>query len=427
MPSRKRLRTLAESIAAEMRQNNYERTPSPFDEDVDVPHYFRRRNSAEFREIQAMVFENPEPFLPFRQSTRREQESPPLSPRSCPVPERPSSEPGGVGRKSESKGRSASSPIVIDDDEEEETCLRDGDQRLDNRTDGNTRTRQSDISNSETIRSSRSDSLSTLNKCPKSRGKNSIYEELNLISRALVEGDSYRSSCSEDGDDIATPENGRKGVEAHIKGGGRKMNPTAMSLASTHDWERWLHEPYSHSLDGLFGAVGCEGFFAEHDQGFALLGKQDEPGDEGNHKNVYFLKDDEALFEYNDGLSDIGEGLFEYIDELSDIDEFENEREFNCKSAENDHEDTATTSATTPALTRGNSPQPEKAKRQVAFAVDTTEEEEEACEYEQLRCVRCPSETLSCATSLDLANGVCRKNVVETGLQSSTGGRCEEV
>ncbi|KAG7002186.1 MFS-type transporter cnsO [Physcia stellaris] len=362
MPSRKRLRTLAESIAAEMRQNNYERSLSPFNEDVDVPHYFRRRNSAEFREIHAMVFENPEPFLPFRQSTRRAQESPPLSPRSCPVPEGLSSEAGGVGRKSESKGRSASDPIVIDDDEEEETCLRDGDQRLDNRTDGNTRTRQSDISNSETIRSSRSDSLSTLNKCPKSRGKNSIYEELDLISRALVEGDSYRSSCSEDGDDIATPE---------------------MSPASTHDWERWLHEPYSHSLDGLFGAVSHEGFFSDHEQEFALPGKQDEPVDEAkfedigarswsNYENVYFLKEDDALFEYIDGLSD--------------IDEFENLGEYNRKSAQNDHEDTATISATTPALTRGNSPQPIKATRQVAFAVDTTEEEEEACEYEQLRC-----------------------------------------
>lgn len=423
MPSRKRLRTLAESIAAEMRQNNYERSPSPFNEDVDVPHFFRRRNSAEFREIQAMVFENPEPFLPFRQSTRREQESPPLSPRSCPVPEGLLSEPGCVGRESESRGRSASDPIVIDDDEEEETCLGYGDQRLDNRTNGNTRTRQSDITKSKTTRRSRSDTASTLDMAPKSR-KNSIVEELHIMSGALVERNSYWSSCSEDGDDIATPENSREGVEAHIRGGGSERGPTAMLPGSNQEWERWAHRRYSHSLDRLFGAVGHEEFFSDHEQEFALPGKQDEPVDEAkfedmgarswsNHGNVYFLKDEDALFEYIEGWSD--------------IDEAENVGEYNCKSAQNDHEDTATISATTPALTRENSPQPTKANRQVAFAVDTTEEDEEACEYEQQRCVRCPSETLRCATILGLANGAFRRNVVDADLQSPTGGRCEEV
>lgn len=245
------------------------------------------------------------------------------------------------------------------------------------------------------------------------------------MSGALVEPNSYWSSCSEDGDDITTPENGRQGVEAHIRGGGWEREPTGIRFPySNQEWERWAHRRYYPSFDWLYGAVGDEEFVSDHEQEFALLDKQDELVNEANfedmarrswtdYRNVYFLKDDDALFEYIEGWSD--------IDEAEDL------GEYNCKSAPNNHEDPDTTSATTPALTRESSPQPKKANRQVAFAVDTTEEDEEACEYEQKRCVRFPSEYLSCASTLGLANRAFRKSVVDTDLQSPIEGRCEEV
>lgn len=391
MPSRKRLRTLAESIAAEMRHNNYERCPSPFNEDLDVPHFFRRRNSAYFREIQARVFVNPEPFLPFRPSTRREQDSPPLSPMSCPVPVGLMSESGYVSRESKSRRGSASDPIVRDD--EEESCLPHGERRLDIRTNGKMGATQSDITKSKTKEESRSDTGNTNDMAPQS-GSNSTVEGVHLKLDAFVERNSYWTSCSEEeekeDDGIATPENLQEGVEARIRGGGWEREPTAALSGSNEEWAMWVDRRHPPSFDRLFGAFGDEEFLSDHDLEVLFPDKQNDFVDEAkfedvgarswsNYGNVYFLKDDDPLFEYIEGWSD--------------IDEAEHPGEHNCKEAQNDHKDTATASAITPALTRENSPQPKKANRQVASDVETTEEDDEACEYEQMRCVRCPSFT----------------------------------
>lgn len=119
------LRQLVESVSHEL-ATQPARSPSPFDENIHVPRFFRRRDSAEIRAIQASVFENLEPFLPFRPSSARgrgQLDTPPLSPKSR------SSGPAWVwpgpgceicGARWVRRGGNAEYPILVDEETEDE-------------------------------------------------------------------------------------------------------------------------------------------------------------------------------------------------------------------------------------------------------------------------------------------------------------------
>ena len=392
MPSRKMLRQLVETVSHEL-ATQPARSPSPFDENIHVPRFFRRRDSAEIRAIQASVFENLEPFLPFRPSSARawgQLDTPPLSPKSrSSGPEWVWPGPGCeiCGARWVRRGGNAEYPILIDEETEEEGSEEDEGGR------GSKVENQCQVNDEQTPGSSRS-GCGYRTDTETSKRRDSVVEETDLVSGACHESCSCRSSSLGDVE-VATPGRGRDTVEPYIRGPGDGFErPNEFRTLAEEDWNRWVHQrcpPPPSPPEELWEYVVDEELQSGTEQGRrrSEVKKEKtalEDGVEVEDKKIktwrklgdaYFLKEDDDSFESSDDVSEISE-----------------KREPGTQNLETIHTNgtrLATNLSTTPASARVKTPEPCRSDRRVTFAVDTTVEEEEGCKYAPMRCVRCPS------------------------------------
>ena len=382
MPSRRMLRELYESLVHE-RLTQPGRDLSPFDEDIHVPQFFRRRPSAEIRAIQASVFENPEPFLPFRPSTRKGLDPPPLSPKSR---KEPAWVWPGLGCAAcdgiWTRDGSAKFPIVIDDDETDDGAFEEDEGRRGSRVSS-----QGQVIDEQSPGSPRSEYASRTD-TETSKGSGSVVDENDLRCGACHETSSYRSSSLGD-DEVTTPERGQDAVEPYIRGGGEDEFERPDGFRNlAEDWNSWERPPCA--FEELWEYVGDEELQpgAEQDRRRSEVKKETRGFEDGveiedkktktwrKFGDVYFLKEDDDSFEPSDDVSEVSEKRGQGIETWETM------------GISRAH--LAAISTTTPAPARVKTPEPGRKDRRVAFAVDTTVEEEEACRYAQMRCVRCP-------------------------------------
>lgn len=182
-------------------------------------------------------------------------------------------------------------------------------------------------------------------------------------------------------------------VEPYIRGPSDGFErPNEYRALTEEDWNRWVHQRCPPSPpEELREYVGDEELQPGTEQGRrrSEVKKEKtalEDGVEIEDKKIktwrkfgdaYFLKEDDDSFESSDDVSEISEKREPGTQTLETID--------------TNGTRLATNSSTTPALARVETPEACRADRRVTFAVDTTVEEEEACKYAQMRCVRCPS------------------------------------
>ena len=382
MPSRKMLRALAESVSHEL-ATLPKRSPSPFDENIHVPRFFRRRDSAEIRAIQASVFENLEPFLPFRPSARGGLDSPPLSPKSRKEPAWVWPGPGCVvcGERWV-RGGSANYPILIDEETE------DGEFEDEGRRGSRVRS-QCPVNDGQDLGSPRSE-YAYHTDTETSKWSGSVVDENDLRSGACHEISSYRFSSLGD-DEVTTPERGQDTVEPYISGGGDDFERPNAFRNPAEDSNRWAFQQCPQCpFEELSQYVGDEELQPGAEQ-YRLRSEviKEKRGFEDRVEiedekiktwrkfgDVYFLKEDDGSFESSDDDSELSERKKPGIETRETMD---------INPAHLAYKPT-----TTPAPARVKTPEPGRTGRRVTFAVDTTVEEEEACKYAPMRCVRCP-------------------------------------